>query len=162
MKKKNKNKSAESNHYIRWLLDKNLVEIGKQWYRTRFSDQSDVKKSIDEDSSLISMGDGYWDDVKTDSLDDDKYQDQYAPICEPDQIWIEYENIQAFALWSLLANKYRHQGGFNSEKGLDWNNVDLLIKYNISKKSKRKKMFNAIILIETGAMVSEQIKTSKE
>ncbi len=147
--------------YIKKLITDNLVDIGCQWYRNTHGKESEIQKSIEEDSKFIEMTDDYWDSI---SSDDERYHNSYSPICNQNEIYIEYENIQAYSFFSVAAVKWRHAGGMSPERGLCWQSLETLIKINInpSKKKKIKKLFNAILLIEQGALRAESIKLSKK
>ena len=115
------------------LLNKNLLDIGKQWYRTTFSVSNEIEKTQSEDSKVIKMEDGYWDNPEPITTEE-KFHNGYSPICQNHEIFIEHENLEPYGFFLVLANKWRHVGGMTADRGLLWQDISTLIKLNIDKK----------------------------
>lgn len=124
------------NPVVQGLLSKNLVSIGLQWYRNTFSKERAVQKSVEEDSQFIAMSPEYYDDISPPPEDDERFHDQYSPICNTDEIFVEYENLQAYSYFLILALKWRHAGGMTSDRGLCFQDVYTLLRVNITKKKR--------------------------
>lgn len=133
-------KNSES---IKHMLSQNLIDIGQQWFRNTFSERKEVEKSKNEDQKFINMEDHYWDNLDHTKVHDEEYDNEYSPICEVDEIYMEYENFEAYTFFLIIARKWRMGGGYSSDRGICWLSLKTLLDVNIFKK-KRKKNFTML------------------
>lgn len=120
------------------------------------------QEAVDEERDIIQLPDEHWERDDIIEKDEPAMEEIY---CGPGEIYVEHENANAFSWWLILANKFRHRGGYSADKGIPWHEADVILSRNYYKKKKKKKLrnlINDILLIESGAIMAENKKLSQD
>lgn len=122
-------------------------------FGTDIRDKREREKAAAEDEEMIILPKEHWEEPEPEFKSVIGYN-----LCDPDQFYVQHDNLEAYGIWVILSAKWRHRGGYSNEKGVPLADVHAYLSvtyYKNKQKKKIKKLLDDILLIETGALQAE-------